>query len=187
MLQADAGGQIKTESDALTRAQAGDGAAFGELVREHQAMVFSLARYSLRHHETAEELAQEVFLSLYRNLGAIESPAHLKFWLRRVTSNRCIDYVRRQRVPTVNVEDAPEPATTDCHGDALLTATLRRMVATLPARPRLIVTLRYQEDLEPSEIAALLDLPVNTVKSHLRRSLAILKEKVARRLGEHAQ
>jgi RNA polymerase sigma-70 factor (ECF subfamily) len=56
-------------------------------------------------------------------------------------------------------------------------------VAALPERPRLIVILRYQEDLEPAEIAEVLELPLNTVKSHLRRSLAILREKLNRCLG----
>jgi RNA polymerase sigma-70 factor, ECF subfamily len=60
---------------------------------------------------------------------------------------------------------------------------LRRIVATLPERPRLVVTLRYQEDLDPAEIAEILDMPLNTVKSHLRRSLAILREKMSRTLG----
>jgi RNA polymerase sigma-70 factor (ECF subfamily) len=64
----------------------------------------------------------------------------------------------------------------------LLQQTLRRLVAALQEKPRLIVTLRYQEDLEPAEIAELLDMPLNTVKSHLRRSLAILREKAARAL-----
>jgi RNA polymerase sigma-70 factor (ECF subfamily) len=62
--------------------------------------------------------------------------------------------------------------------------TLQRLVAALPDKPRLVVTLRYQEDLEPAEIARVLDMPVNTVKSHLRRSLTLLREKVTRCLGE---
>ncbi len=52
--------------------------------------------------------------------------------------------------------------------------------------PRLIVTLRYQEDMDPTEIAQALEMPLNTVKSHLRRSLTMLREKVGRSLGEKA-
>ena len=77
--------------ETLARAAGGDHAAFAELVREHQSMVFSLARRILRNTATAEESAQEVFLELYRNLGGIQSPAHLVFWLRKVTTHRCID------------------------------------------------------------------------------------------------
>src|SRR5262245_17166384 len=83
---------------ALARAKNGDQTAFAELVREHQAMVYSLARYFMRDSAVAEDLAQEVFIHLYQNLASIESPAHLKFWLRKVTGHRCIDHARRQKV-----------------------------------------------------------------------------------------
>ena len=190
MLQADF--PVQTTNTAahktLLRAQRGEQAAFAELVRMHQAMVFSVAHHSLRNRAIAEELAQEVFLHLYQNLAALESPDHLKNWLRRVTTHRCIDYIRRNRMQTVNIADVAELAelaelaVPQRGGDVLLQQTLRRYVATLPATPRLIVTLRYQEDLEPTEIAQVLAMPLNTVKSHLRRSLAVLKEKVARNL-----
>ena len=184
MLQADFPVQTisTTAHKTLQRAQHGEQAAFAELVRTHQAMVFSLANHSLRNRAIAEELAQEVFLHLYQNLAALESPEHLKNWLRRVTTHRCIDYIRRNRMQTVDIADIAELAVPQRSGDVLLQQTLRRYVATLPATPRLIVTLRYQEDLDPTEIAQVLEMPLNTVKSHLRRSLAILKEKVARNL-----
>jgi RNA polymerase sigma-70 factor (ECF subfamily) len=96
--------------ETLARATAGDESAFAEIVREHQAMVFSLARHFLRDRSLAEELAQEVFLDLYRHLAAIKSPAHLKLWLRKVTSHRCIDQTRRQQArPQVSLDELPEP------------------------------------------------------------------------------
>jgi RNA polymerase sigma-70 factor (ECF subfamily) len=176
---------MQRADDTLSRAKNGSETAFAELVREHQAMVFSLAHYFSRDRATAEDLAQEVFIHLYQNLESIESPAHLKFWLRRVTSHRCIDHARKEsRKKTVCVEDAPEPVAPVEFKDSLMTAALRRIVSTLPEKPRLVVTLRYQEDLDPTEIAELLDMPLNTVKSHLRRSITILREKVTRSLGE---
>ena len=65
----------------------------------------------------------------------------------------------------------------------MLARRLRQLVASLPPKQRMVVVLRYQEDLEPEEIADLLNLPVGTVKSQLQRSLAILREKVARTMG----
>ena len=98
--------------DVFTRALAGDRSAFAELVRKHQAMVFSIALHSLRDAALAEELAQEVFLDLYEHLRDLQSAAHVEFWLRKVASRRCIDYVRRRRrQPSIGLEDAPEPAT----------------------------------------------------------------------------
>jgi len=66
----------------------------------------------------------------------------------------------------------------------MLSDTLSRMVDTLPEKARMVVILRYQEDLEPAEIARALGMPINTVKSHLRRSLALLRDKLSRTLGE---
>lgn len=174
--------------DHLARAKDGDQAAFAELVREHQAMVYSLARYFLRDSAAAEDLAQEVFINLYQNLASLESAAHLKFYLRKVTGHRCIDYARRQKAKSargyVSLDEAPEPVSLFEMPDSMMRSTIRRFVSTLPEKPRLVVTLRYQEDLDPTEIAEILEMPINTVKSHLRRSLAILREKVTRCLGE---
>ena len=169
----------------MSRALAGDQFAFADLVRENQAMVFSIAYHFLRDRSLAEELAQEVFLLLHQNLSSIKSPAHLTFWLRKVTSHRCIDATRRlQARPQVYLEDVPEPAVEDATTDPMLSRSLRLMVDTLSENARLVLILRYQEDLEPTEIAETLGMPLNTVKSHLKRSLATLREKLSRHLGE---
>jgi RNA polymerase sigma-70 factor (ECF subfamily) len=151
------------------------------LVREHQSMVFSMAYHFLHDRGAAEEVAQEVFLSLHRHRAEIESPAHAVFWLRKVTAQRSIDEARRRnRRPQVALESVAEPAIAASPGDPMLGDLLRRLVATLPEAPRMVMVMRYQEDLEPAEIAELLDMPVGTVKSHLQRSLALLREKLER-------
>ena len=159
---------------------------FEALVREHQSMVFSLAYHFLHDRALAEEVAQEVFLSLHRNLATVESAAHALFWLRQATVRRAIDEMRRRRRrPQVALEEVPEPATGAGTPDPLLGEVLRRLIAALPEAPRMVMVLRYQEELEPSEIAELLEMPLATVKSHLHRSLALLREKLGRRgLGE---
>jgi len=167
---------LVTDDANLHRAAAGDHEAFGELIREHQDMVFSIAWHFLHDRDRAEEIAQEVFLQLYRTLGEIESPAHLTFWLRRVTANRCIDESRRGRWRIVTLDEASDVARDIDDADPLLARKLGQVLQRLPAPQRLAITLRYQEGLEPSEIGAVLDMPLNTVKSHLRRGLAALRE-----------
>jgi RNA polymerase sigma-70 factor (ECF subfamily) len=170
--------------ETLARAQAGDQTAFAAILREHQSMVFGLAYHVVRDRTVAEDLAQEVFLDLYRNLGNLESSAHLRFWLRRVTSHRCIDRGRRERRRLeIAVEHVPDQAVPSSGRDFLFEERIRRLVAELPVGARTVMTLRYQEDLEPSEIADTLDMPVNTVKSHLRRSIALLRERLIRQGG----
>jgi RNA polymerase sigma-70 factor (ECF subfamily) len=157
---------------------------FSEIVRRHQAMVYSIALHFLSDPGAAEELAQDVFLQLHATLHGMKSNDHVKFWLRKVTSHRCIDFKRRFRPSQVTLDEAPEliaPRPTD---DLLLSHKLRQLVASLPERPRLIVILRYQEDMSTEDIAEILAIPAATVKSHLQRSLAMLREKVIRTIGE---
>lgn len=167
--------------DALQQAALGDQAAFASLVREHQAMVYSICWHYLHDRAAAEELAQEVFLTMHQSLGQIESARHLTWWLRRVTTNRCIDQTRRGKLrPRVGLDQAPEPAAPPQRADPMLSGLLERLVAGLPERARMIVILRYQEEMEPAEIAEALDIPVGTVKSNLHRSLAVLRNKLER-------
>jgi len=180
------GTAIRIEEDPDQTAQ-GEIPAFADIVREHQGMVYGLAYHFLRDRGLAEELAQEVFLELYRQLERIESPSHLTFWLRKVASRRCIDQIRRRSFwPKLRLDEVPEPATRTDERDPMLSRALSRLVASLPEKARMVVILRYQEDLPPTEIAQVLDMPVGTVKSHLQRSLDMLRDKLARTVGEIA-
>src|SRR5436190_18639769 len=153
---------------------------FETLVHRHQAMVFSIALHFLHDRPAAEELAQDVFLQLHRHLDAMQSADHVTFWLRRVTTHRCIDYSRRRRFNFLRLDAVPEPAAATSTPDPLLSRRLRALVQKLPAPARMAVVLRYQEDLTPEEIARVLDRPVATVKSQLQRSLKTLKEKFSK-------
>ena len=160
------------------------GADFADLVHRYQAMVFSIARHFLADRSAAEELAQDVFLQLHAILPTLKSEDHVKFWLRKVTAHRCIDYRRRRKPDQVSLDDAPEPSAPMRSEDPILARKLRQYVASLPEKPRLVVILRYQEDMLPEDIAEVLTMPLATVKSHLQRSLAMLREKVTRAMGE---
>jgi RNA polymerase sigma-70 factor (ECF subfamily) len=162
-----------------------NGAGFAELVREHQAMVFSIAFRFLRDWAVAEELAQDVFLKLYRELPRLESAEHIKFWLRKVITHRAMDYARAARHRhEVAMDQLPEPVVSPKSSDPLLAAALRKLVASLPDEARMVIVLRYEEEMEPQEIAAVLGLPIGTVKSRLRRSLVLLRGKASRLMGE---
>ena len=80
----------------LTRARAGESSAFAALVRRYQRTVYSIALRMLNDRHRAEDLAQEVFLQLYRTLDSIASDTHLAFWLRKVAMNRAIDRMRQE-------------------------------------------------------------------------------------------
>ena len=159
---------------------------FAALVRENQSMVFSVCWHFLHDRDLAEEVAQEVFFSLHRNLRSIESVTHAGHWLRKVAVQRAIDEGRRRRRrPQVALADVAEPVAVTPARDPMLGEMLRRLIASLPETPRMAMLLRYQEDLDPSEIGEIMEMPVATVKSHLQRSLALLRAKLVRRgVGE---
>ena len=158
---------------------------FAQVVRDNQAMVYSIAFHSLNDRAVAEELAQEVFLQLYRNLNRLESPEHATNWLRKVATHRAIDHARRHpRSLEVDFEQIPEPSTPASDRDPLLRSWLRKLVASLPEKKRMIVVLRYQEEMEIDAIAKLMGMPARTVRTQLHRTLALLREKASNVLGE---
>jgi RNA polymerase sigma-70 factor, ECF subfamily len=164
------------EADFL-RAQAGERSAFAAMVRAHERLVYGIAARMLGDRGLAEDVAQEVFLSLHRSLKSIESLAHLKFWLRRAASHRAIDRLRARGdvtlAPLSSAEPLPAPSR---EADPLLEKRLQQLSLLLSPPARAVLLLRYQQDLDPSEIAQMLDMPVNTVKSHLKRSLETLRD-----------
>lgn len=158
-----------------------------QLVDEHQSMVFSLALRMTGDRGLAEEIAQDVFLELDRNLGKIESPLHACFWLRRVAMSRSADALRRRRVRRVDlwVEIDEHHGAPGEERSSPLGARLEQLLATLPEAQRAALVLRYQEDLTPEEIAATLETPLATVKSHLQRGLKLLRAKASSQLKEY--
>lgn len=167
----------------LAKARAGDEGAFAALVTGHQKSVFGLALRMLGSAHLAEDIAQEVFMQLHAKLASIESSEHLRFWLRRITAHRAIDELRRNSVlKFTSLEGEAQLIGAEDPGDPLLQTKLRSTLLRLSPHARAVVTLRYQDDLDPLEIARILDMPVNTVKSHLKRSLEIMRES----LKDHA-
>lgn len=167
---------------------------FRRLVETHQRMVFSLALRVTGEYGTAEEVAQDAFLELFRAGERLETEDHVRFWLRRVTVHRATDALRRRAVrPEAAAEEWMEEehsagGAEDGAGagngmggglNAAVVARLEELLQTLPESMRVVVVLRYQEEMLPDEIAKLLGQPVATVKSNLQRGLQLLRRKAA--------
>jgi RNA polymerase sigma-70 factor (ECF subfamily) len=167
---------------------------FRRLVEAHQRMVFSLALRVTGEYGTAEEVAQDVFLELYRGSERITGEDHARFWLRRVTVHRATDALRRQaRQPESDADEWMDEVHSAPLADGAggvgpqVEARLEELLRTLPENLRVAVVLRYQEDMMPEEIASLLGQPLATVKSHLQRGLQLLRRKAAVTMKEYVR
>ena len=160
---------------------------FERLFDEHQSMVFSLALGMTGDRGLAEEIAQDVFMELDRNIAKIESAQHACFWLRRVAISRSTDALRRRRARGFGqwVEIDENHGAQAEERSSPLGGRIEALLATLPEAQRAAIVLRYQEDLTPEEIAATLGAPLATVKSHLQRGLKLLRAKAESKLKEY--
>ncbi len=163
-----------------------DPEGFAAIVDRHQGMVFSLAYNFFGNRAVAEDIAQDAYLELFKNLHKIETDLHLGFWLRQTVTRKCIDWTRRQKHRRYQpLEDVPEPGHEPTLRDPILADELSRKVAGLPEKMQMVLILRFQEDLKLTEIAETMEIPVNTVKTTLRRALQRLRPRVAH-LAEEA-
>ena len=166
---------------------------FRELLEQHQRMVFGIAVRLIGDRSEAEEVAQDVFLELYDSIGKLESTEHVKFWLRRVAVHRATDALRRRvRRPELVAEAWEERHETayenpDEMPESDVAERLEQMLRALPEPYRTTVVLRYADEATPDEIAAILQRPVATVKSHLQRGLGMLRQKAGVMLKERTR
>ena len=163
---------------------------FRAIVERHQARVFSIAFRILGESGAAEEVAQDVFLELHRSLSRMASEEHVTAWLRRVACHRATDALRRRAVrgdmAAEEYQDgmALRPVVRDFMP---LMNRVEQLLLTLPPAQRSVMLLRYQEDLEPEDIALELKMPLATVRSHLQRAVKMLRAKAERTLKEYSR
>lgn len=161
---------------------------FASTLHRHKARVYSIAFRILGESGAAEEVAQDVFLELHRSLPRLESEQHVLAWLRRVTCHRATDALRRRAARGGAIWNEPDESALAVSGPPApspLMNRVERLLFTLPPAQRTVIVLRYQEDMEPEDIAIELGLPLATVRSHLQRGLHLLRGKAERTLKEY--
>ena len=160
--------------------------AFGHLVSRYADKIFNLAYRMTGDRAQAEDLAQDAFLRAYRGLGGFKPGYAFGAWLYRIALNVCLTHLRRQATAVV------EPLAED--GEAILDETasvtelaerrevqqaVQQAILSLPPNYRAVIVLYHLEGRSYDEIAGLLHLPVNTVRTHLHRARAMLRERLA--------
>ena len=175
--------QIAEAADPLVIALAcaGDARAFAEVVKRRQGRVRKFMYHLCRTPSLGDDLAQQVFLTAWRSLPRLRSAAAFDGWLKRIMVTTWLEEVRRHKIVYSAEIDAEQAGSyRDTTAERL---DLDAALALLSADVRLCVVLAYNEGLSHPEIAALTSMPLGTVKSHIARGAARLRETLAAYVG----
>lgn len=182
---------VEPTSDVLIeRCLRGDQHAWETIVRQHWRKVFNVAYKFVGRHDAAEDLAQDIFLKIFKSLDTFDRRANFQTWLISVSRNLCIDHyrsVRKERETIdrqVNADDL-SPVSVEVAPDAALeqrdlAVMLRRALDRLPESLRTAVVMRDIQELSYQEIADRLVLPEGTVKSRINRGRRELARQIRR-------
>lgn len=180
------------DGDLVRRAQRGDQAAFGELMRAHYEPVFRLVHSIVRHEHDARDVCQEIWLAVWRNLAEFRGDAKLTTWIHPIATRKAIDHLRKRRrwydrfLPfSSDPEEAgtvPEPAQPEHTRDSAEQRERReqfeRALQSLPPMQRTMLALREVQGLSYEEIARAVSIPTGTVMSRLYHARRLLAQKL---------
>lgn len=178
------------------RVLAGDGAAFVQIVRTHQRLVWHVAWRMLQHRQEAEDCSQEVFLRVHQNLRQFRGESALGTWIGHVAFSIALRMARKRKLRLDIPNDFEPEAAFEridsghdlqaAHAESAQIEALHAAIEQLPPIPRTVLSLHYREDLPIALIAQMLDCPEGTVKSHLNRGRQRLKAALAHLEASHA-
>jgi len=179
----------------VIRFQRGETAVFEQLFRAYERRVFNVIMRIIGSVEEAEDLKQETFFRAYRSLGGFRLGSKFSTWLFRIATNLCLDEIKKKRPVTVSVEELGEERSwhrlENASGADPLQEIERREIQAevlaaleeVPPHYRVLLVLRYVEELPYEEIARVVGCSVNALNVRLHRARQVLKERMCRRLG----
>lgn len=166
---------------------------YSELVMRYQQKLFSTV-YGYTHNiEDTNDLAQEIFIKVYNNLGNYKTISKFSTWFYRIAVNACIDWTRKRRLKTVSIIEADDEGidifetVSDCTyspEEIVLKdenrEAIKALIMKLPEIYKTVVVLYYYESFSPTEIAEILDIPRKTVDTRLYRARDIIRSNIER-------
>lgn len=187
-----------SDADLVSRLKAGDNQAFEEILRRYQVKIHSLARGLTRNDEDAQDVLQDAFLSIFKNIKSFKGVSSLSTWIYRVTVNAALMRMRKRKKEgrAIPIEDYMPEFDDDGHRVAVvpdwhplvdqmlmnkeLGGLLRQWIAALHPDYRTVFVMRDQEEMSNEEVARILGLTVAAVKSRLHRARLYLRERAKR-------
>lgn len=176
---------IRSKSDAelVKELKNGRQAAFSELVRRYQERVYWVARRMVGSHDDADDIAQEVFIKVYRSIDSFREESSFYTWVYRIATNTSINFLKRKKLrelirfddlvaPLISVEDQPDEAVEREENTTLIERAIQR----LPQKQRQVFIMRYYDELSYEEMAKILKKSVGGLKANYFHALKKIKE-----------
>jgi len=159
---------------------------FTELLRRYKNLVYSVILRMINDKEEANDLAQDVFIKIYKNLHKYSPEYRFSTWTIRITTNHVIDYRRRKKCESVPLEDAEyELSSSDSPEEAYIKKerreNLNSLLNSLPDMYKIPIVLYHQEGLSYQEIADVIKEPISKVKNRIFRGRKMLKDEILSR------
>lgn len=192
-------GVSKTDAEIIEDVRAGNSRAFAFLIDRHKDRALTLALRFMGDHREAEEILQDAFLKAFRNLGQFRGESQFGTWFYRILYNLCMTRLRRRmsapQMLDINDETMLDslPAEEDdmTFEERFESRDLLRFLSlevdALPAQYKSAVTLYYVQDMSYEEIAAVMDIPLGTVKTCLFRGRNLLRKRISMRLKKEVK
>jgi RNA polymerase sigma-70 factor (ECF subfamily) len=173
------------ETTLIKRAITGDTYAFAELVTMHQLFLYNLALRAVSHSQEAQDVTQETFIRAWKGLKNFRGESGFRTWLYRILMNLCYDrYPRLQREKnTISLEEDEEEIPVESYLEqgseqVEFSQFIQQELRNLPEIYRLVLSLRFKQELSYQEISEVMDMPIGTVKTTIFRAKAQLKERL---------
>jgi RNA polymerase sigma factor (sigma-70 family) len=185
---------MEQERQLVARVNAGDRGAFRDLITRYERLVCHVVFRMVQDAGDREELCQDVFVRVHRNLATYRFESRLSTWIARIAYNTVLNHLEKKRIPLyedLDVDDAgrgamdraafdaPNPADDAAAGE--LKEFVRARVEELPPLFRTAITLYHLDDMSVGDIAVVMGIPAGTVKSYLFRARSLLKEQLLAR------
>lgn len=171
--------KFTTDEELVREVQGGSILAFESLVRRYQRRIFAFVRRIIGNDDMASDVVQETFISLYKTIDRVDSSKKFSSYLFTIARNNAYSQLRslKPNAPLETAANIPSQETVDDlyerreHAD-----WVRRAVASIDKKYKTVISLYYFEDLSYEQISKKLGLPINTVRTHLKRGKDALKQ-----------
>jgi RNA polymerase sigma-70 factor (ECF subfamily) len=187
---------VFVEAGIVARCKKYEKAAFVELFRIYEKYLYRLCYSYVQNEQDALDLTQEVYIKVFRNIASFDSRQPFHPWFRKVAVNTCLNFKRAARYDSVSLNTAEDEdnkaledmlaADTNVENDILdmeMSRLIKENLELLKPKHRMVIVLRYYEGLSYEEIAALLKVPLGTVKTDIYRAKNVLKEKLKKAMS----